>query len=251
MLEVISQKKEISKYQNEFNLIVRRLMKNKGEFTIGFPGGNFDNQVFYDNSIWYSNTLIKDVAIPRHWNAFGLEIREKDYQHIVVEINFPIEGIDRRVSGLFARDPISDEIFILHRGKVGGGSKGVGKSKFKEWYRGHWIPLLEDGLATEEAILITAMNSENLLENVTEFVQQVANFKKETKTGKLSRRPHSRIKDDVNPLSFNPEFVGKKKGKVKSNFEYECNHGRIVSALEKHFRDTSSSNINCFNSQLI
>ncbi len=252
MLEVLSHKKEIKKYQNEFVLTMRSLLKKEEEFTIGFPGGNFNNKIFYNDIIWYSNTQIEDVAVPRYWNGFGLEIREKDYQHIVVEINFPMEEIDRRVSGVFARDPITKEIFVLHRGKVGGGAKGVGKNKFKAWYRGQWTPLSEDGIATEEAILIAALNSKNLLENVTEFVQQVASFKKEIKTGKLTRRPHSRIKDDLNYLTFDPEFIGKKKGRGKSNFEYECNHGRIVNALEKHFRESSNSkHTNYFNSQLI
>jgi hypothetical protein len=67
--------------------------------------------------------------VPRFWNAFGTELKETGSQSIVVEVNPPLRRLDGRASGLFAKNS-AGFTYLLHRGRVGGGAKGVGKNAF-------------------------------------------------------------------------------------------------------------------------
>ena len=53
---------------------------------------------------------------------------------ITVEVNFALQGTDRSVAGLFALDEKTDNTILLHRGNIGGGRTGIGKTAFMSWY---------------------------------------------------------------------------------------------------------------------
>ena len=59
------------------------------------------------------------------WNAFGTE---RPYPgaglDIACEINFPYEGINRRVAGVFAEDA-NGTVYVMHRGLIGGSKVGI------------------------------------------------------------------------------------------------------------------------------
>jgi hypothetical protein len=255
MLVAIKSKKLITKYQNEFETILSKYLKKEGDYALGHQGDNFEHNVKFNDKIWWSSFDIDDSETsPRFWNGFGLlPFKNTGTQDIVVEINIPHEGINGRVSGIFAKDPITNDVFILHRGRIGGGRKGVGKDSFKEWYRGSWVQVSEDNKKSCEAILITSIHSKKAISNIYNFVSQVKQFKDEVTGNSLSRQ----IKQEVpsgSPLTFDPEFSGSKKGKRKSTrFRQECNHGIIVNALEKWARkkNRKKGKIQTFNTQLI
>ena len=245
MLKLITEKNEISKCQKEFASALKKDLSNKERLTIGFQGGNFDNEVFYNNDIWYSTIFLDadDVKIVRYWNGFGLGKREDGNQIIVVEINPPFSGATKQVAGLFAKDERTGDYFVLHRGRIGGGRKGIGKETFKSWYRGKWVEVYDELGNQEEAILIGSLNSKKLSVKIRDFVKEVAKFKQEVATGKNSRS----AKNINKRLSFDPEFHGSKKGKRKSKFEYESYHGLVVNSLDEQVESNSST----FNTSLI
>ncbi len=255
MLVAIKNKELIARYQNEFKTILSEHLKEEGNYALGHQGDNFEHTVKFNDKIWWSSFDIDDSETsPRFWNGFGLlPFKNTGTQDIVVEINIPHEGINGRVSGIFAKEPGTNDVFILHRGRIGGGRKGIGKDSFKEWYRGSWIQVSEDKKKTCEAILITSIYSENVIPNIYNFVSQVKQFKDEVTGNSLSRQINQDIPLD-SPLTFDPEYSGSKKGKRKSTqFRQECNHGIIVNALEKWVRCKyrKKAKISTFNTQLI
>lgn len=248
----------INKYQNDLERTLKTHLKKSGSYALGHQGDNFEHDVKFNDKMWWSSFDIEDSETsPRFWNGFGLvPFRDSGTQDIVVEINIPHEGINRRVSGMFAKEPGINDVFIVHRGRIGGGRKGIGKDSFKTWYRGSWVNIYEDKKNTCEAILITSIYSKRASADIFNFVKQVKQFKDEVTQHKPSRQ----IKTDIsqnNPIAFDPEYSGTKKGKKKTSiFRQECNHGIIVNALEKWVRRKKikrgkRGKISTFNTQLI
>jgi len=247
MLSVVTAKAEIKKCQNRFVKNIKNHLKNKKKMVVGFHGGSLENDIYFNKELWFSGQTITDVGVPRYWNAFGLQINQNTAQSIVVEINPQIEGKNKSVAGLFGRDDKTGEYFLLHRGKVGGGRKGIGKSAFRDWHRGDWLEVeCED--SSEEAILLGNIESPQLIKNITKFTQEVDKFKKEVSSGKLSRTPPLKNK----AISFSPEFRGKKKGHSYEVGSYSSNHGLVVDGILEFLRTELGINEgSIFNNQFI
>lgn len=149
--------------------------------TVGFPGDHLPPQeVFANNRIWFAYQSLEDAGIPRHWNALGSgppALRRSN--NITVEVNPAIHGVNRKVAGLFAVDNKTGHTVLLHRGRIGGGKKGIGKSSFIEWYPGTKVeffdPSHDDG--DESAILVADLDSERFLIQLEDFVDAVRKFK--------------------------------------------------------------------------
>ena len=93
------------------------------------------------------------------------------------------------------------------------------------------------------------MSDPSFLENLTFFVEKVAVFKKMTSIGQDTA---SNARDGIKAISYKPEFTGIKTGRRSSNFIAECNHGRVVDALEAVLRRKHKSGIaRFFNNQSI
>lgn len=250
MLIAVTQKSEISKCQKILKSSLKKALINREYLRIGHLGGSFENDVYYREGFWYSYRIFDEdeVAIPKHWNGFGLGKREDGNQIIVVEINPPIKGLSKQVQGLFAKSEHTGSYYLLHRGKIGGGKKGIGKREFEAWYRGPWVDVYSTDGFVNEVILVAELESEDIIEQIRHFVEEVYQFKKEADTGSPGRRPQA---DDRN-LKFDPEFYGKKNVLRASSFKYETFHGLVVNALEKRLRYTGKyDNATIFNTRLI
>ena len=128
MFTMIESKEEIAKIQRKLEFTIRRDFKKLATKNIGYPGGTtIGAAVVTDGTYWYwsSDLNSKDAANPRRLNWFGLYKAEGDLQ-ISVEINTAYEGRNDRVAGFFARNNDTGLIYLLHSGRVGGGTKGVG-----------------------------------------------------------------------------------------------------------------------------
>lgn len=112
-----------------------------------------------------------------YWNAFGVKRpRPGGAAEITIEINSPLSGINTRIAGAFARSG-AVELFLLHRGKIGGGRKGIGQALFEERYKGEWVTALEDGPPSRFA-LIGALESRELGQRISRFVHEVDAMKR-------------------------------------------------------------------------
>ena len=105
--------------------------------TVGYQGGNVEAEVTWHEraGIW---SLLDDKFMKnRFWCCFGVQNpNDVTSLDIAVEINPHLEGTTLRMAGAFARD-VQGTVHLCHNGKIGGGRKGIGKSKFLCHYRGN------------------------------------------------------------------------------------------------------------------
>ncbi|MFQ5779376.1 MAG: hypothetical protein ACE5HN_01160 [Nitrospiria bacterium] len=223
MLKVIEGEKEIKKAQQKFMDRFEQLTDEKIPVIIGYPGGHDKAKVSWISSldIW---TYFGEKAKNRYWNLFGLGKPKKDSMiPIVCEMNIPLNGINRRIGGAFAIDNAGD-VILIHRGKIGGGRKGIGKARFQNNYRGKW-EILDDGGFESEVALVGALSSSRFTRQVSRFVSEVERIKDLPPF--LS--PQNQGKHDSH--KFSKEFAGKKKYNLAKNVMANCDHGIIVNDL--------------------
>src|SRR6266498_5567827 len=174
MLQVITGRAETRACQRRFSRKLKSLLKAKGTYILGYQAGNFPEVVHSNGEIWFATGRIPERKNPCYWNCFGTDLWQNRSNSIVVEINLPNRGNSRAVSGIFAKDPATEDILLLHRGRIGGGRKGVGREAFTGWYRGEQVEIEEGSGAVGNAILVTSLSSPSFLDDLTYFVQNVA-----------------------------------------------------------------------------
>lgn len=226
MLTVLYEESEIKSAQDRFKHAILKELNKRSISVVGYPGGS-QKETFY----WSPNLLvwaIFDRGPNRFWNTFGILDKPElpALNSIDVEINFPFRGINRRISGVIAKDE-GENLFIAHRGTIGGGRKGIGKKLFLDNYRGKWIDIKDkDGFAS--VALIGSLDSPR-------FVQQILNFVGEVKRIKKLCGKRKRIRDSIYKeirREFTPEFFGKKNIDISSRaISSQCDHGIIVNSL--------------------
>ena len=233
MLKTITDYDEIGEIQDKFENVIKKHLNEKVFCKIGHQSGSFDVTANYSSKfdLWF--TPFKEEN--RFWNAFGIgKPNSSKSSSIVCEINFPYENIDRRIAGVFAKD-IFDKIFILHRGKIGGGRKGIGKKLFFDNYRGEFISAI-DGNTENVFALIGELNSENFILQLKNFVYEISRIKS---------FDNSEIVVDeiteINTQDFSEEFYGQKSYTKSELIQFECNHGFVVNSLAKIFENENLS----------
>ncbi len=177
MLNTLQNENEIENAQKKLESELKGIADEKITVRIGNQGGSQKADVFYSKKydLWfYLGDEKGDGEKKRYWNVFGINRpKENSNVSIVVEINPPLKGIYRRVAGVFAKDDKSD-IFLLHRGIIGGGREGIGPKTFYEHYDGEKSVLQEDD---KEIALIGCITSPNFPEKLKNFVEKVDEIK--------------------------------------------------------------------------
>jgi hypothetical protein len=193
--------------------------------------------------IWW----ITEDSGNRFWNAFGTgepKWNTKSYSHsITCEINPPYEGIDRRIAGAFAKDP-EGKLYLVHRGKLGGGRPGIGKALFTDEFMGTWEEV-EDGTEFSKVALIASFDNPRFDEQIADFVHEVERIKTLpiATTGTATKAPAV-----LTPI-FKDEFFGTKKiSNASSQTIANSDHGLVVNTLAKELK---GKNINVGNIQSI
>jgi len=223
MIQIIEDIKEIEKIQGDFFNIITKILNIETKSSLGFQGGNFKTSLYHssDYDFWYSFEKIDN----RFWNGFGLgEPKENKNVSILCEINFPYFGIDRRIAGVLAKD-YKGNVFVLHRGKIGGGRKGIGKGLFINNYRGKFIEIKDAGKQSIFA-LIGELYSVLFIEQLKTFISEIERIK--------NLSTSSQIIQETDELSeFSDEFTGIKTYLQNEFIQAECNHGLVVNSLSK------------------
>jgi hypothetical protein len=218
MLQVVTNKSEISKFQKAFLTEVKKNFTQEIKCYVGFKGGNIEKSVYYSEKL---NFWVTNDEFERYWNAFGIGKPKQGSNNIIVgEINFPYEGINRNVAGVFAKDE-RGKVFVLHRGKIGGGKIGIGKNLFIKHFRGDFETAL-DGDKETEFCLVGEIDS-------IHFSKQVANFIKE-----IQRIKNFNFEDDfsaLNDFTYTDEKFGKSVSENNDPKTIERTHGIVVNCL--------------------
>ncbi len=223
MLRIIKDPSRILSLEKEFNKRLRDTTHiEKIRINVGWQGGNYQEIAYYSRSFdfWWSQDLLKK----RTWNIFsiGRPMAPPAVNAISCEINFAFKDVNRRVSGAFAEDA-QGNIIVVHRGRIGGGRKGIGKERFWRNYLGT-IDTLFDGNVGEQVAIVGSFKSKDFARNVSDFVHAVHKIKENT-IGKGS--PISRQKS-----VFKPEFAGQKEYDLpQDKITASADHGRVVNTL--------------------
>lgn len=200
----------------------------QGIINVGYKGESQKLHAHWSSEldIWW----IAEDSGNRYWNAFGTGEPKWDtsYSHsITCEINPPYEGIDRRIAGVFAKDP-DDKLHLLHRGKLGGGKPGIGKALFIKEFTGTWEEV-EDGTEFTKLALVASFENPRFAEQIADFVHEVERIKVAPSTIKAPAL--------LAPV-FRDEFFGTKKlSSIGSRTLANSDHGLVVNTLAKNLKD--------------
>lgn len=228
MIHVVENEPAIRKYQRQFSHSLKACADEVIPVELGHPGASVPAKVSWSErlGIWFFS---QKIAGRRYWNAFGIG-RPEGGVHIpiVCEINFPLCGIDRRTGGAFAEDG-AGRVFVIHRGKLGGGKRGVGKGLFENRYRGVWKTMSDGG---EEAPLAVAgvLNSPRFARQIAQFVRKVALIK-ESATARSAQTELT-----FNEPSIHEELIGNRYPSQAPGTGNECDHGLVVQDLSEALR---------------
>jgi len=248
MFQAVTKGSEISECQR---VLRRKLEKTLGQRTkagVGYQGDAHMRVVWHSAPLWYSYAKDTSARVPKHWNAFGLNLRSTGSNSIIVEINPPLNGYTKQVAGLFAKTK-SGKIALLHTGKIGGGRKGIGKQKFRKWFKGEWVKVANDRNTQDDAILVAYINAQTFVKNVLDFVEKVNRFKELTRTSPpLSEKTIGDEEDSVEVhIRENTKLRAAEKkqlimarrgqGRFRKNVEMHEKHCRITGVSQKpHLR---------------
>lgn len=171
MLTIIDDADEIEAAQNRFEELIKGHTTKIVKGRAGFQGGAEEGAMHWsdDLKIWFCS---RKIGNSRYWNGFGVkEPVEGQGSTITTEINFPIEGVNRRIAGAFVKD--QNDIYVVHRGKLGG---NYNKKFFDANYQRRWTKI-QDGDRKSEVVLIGSLNDPKLPEKVSQFVFEVDRMK--------------------------------------------------------------------------
>jgi len=228
MLKVIENEPAISRHRRHFIRVLKPLISEVVPVELGHPGASTHAKVAWSErlGIWFFS---KKISGHRYWNAFGVGRPERgSHISITCEINFPLCGIDRRTGGAFAEDS-AGQIFVVHRGKLGGGRKGVGKGLFESRYRGVW-EVMNDGNEETSVAIIGVLNSPRFARQIAQFVRKIDRIK-ETAAVRSAQAEFS-----FDELSVHEELVGNLYPDKERQTGGECDRDLVVRDLSEALR---------------
>jgi hypothetical protein len=223
MLKVVENEPAIRKYQRQFVRALKPIAEETIPVKLGHLGASEKVKVSWSErlGIWFFS---RKVAGTRYWNAFGVGRPEVGAAiAITCEINFPLCGIDRRTGGAFAQDR-AGQVFVVHRGKLGGGRKGIGKSLFEDRYRGVW-EIMDDGGEETPVAVIGQINSPRLARAIAQFIRKISWIKEKAST----RSSQTELTFDE--LRVREELIGARHCEPEREPGAECDRGLIVRDL--------------------
>lgn len=144
--------------------------------TVGFHGGSRTATVHWSTplGVW---ALFEELET-RYWNCFGVERPEAARSlRITVEVNPPLGGLDRRKGGAIARDAGSGKLFLVHRGRIGGGQRGIGPELFWSRFRGG-VRLREPDGRESRAVVVGEIGGAGFARELAGFVHEVGRIKR-------------------------------------------------------------------------
>ncbi len=227
MLKILTEESIIRRCQGHLLKSLRGCVEENIPVKLGHMGATIKARVSYAPrlDIWFISRKREDGRV---WNAFGPgRPAEGSATPIACEINFPLRGIDRRVGGLLAEDQ-AGQTYVLHRGRIGGGKKGIGQNLFREHYRGAWTRLA-DGTPDSSAVVIGRLKSPLLARQVAQFVFNVEQLKRNS-----PRQPQLSI--GFGEAGFRLDRVGSLLEEQVPALETECDHQLAVTDLANYLR---------------
>jgi hypothetical protein len=228
MLTVVEDEAAVRRHQRQFAKALRQAATETIPVKLGHPGASEKAKVVWSEAlgIWFFS---RKIAGSRYWNAFGVGRPERGAGiTITCEVNFPLCGVDRRTGGAFAQDR-SGQIFVVHRGKLGGGRRGIGKALFENSYRGVW-EAMEDGGEETPVALIGVLHSPRFSRQIAEFVRKIARIKE---SAALSSQAELTLEE----FTVHEELIGARCREERREIGAECDRGLVIRDLADALRE--------------
>jgi hypothetical protein len=228
LLKIIEKKKAITRAQEQLQQRFTAQASRINEVAVTHQGGTAR-----EPGMWFSRPSLWAVLSDtdgRWWNAFGLQFPFDETQNIDAEINPPFEGINRRTGGAFAVDG-DGAIHLMHRGALVH-LKGFSKEAFLDYYGRDRLIEVDDGGHPADLILVGALDSPTLVDEVAEFVRIASEFKEALRESGVS--PTSR--DQPRPPwsnSFDHEADEDTRRKPLPGVVVRRVHGRVLNELAR------------------
>lgn len=231
MFSLLESKGDIARAQSTLKATFQREFSKKAIRDIGYPGGtNYDAKVVTDGQYWFWPGDHNDSSVPnpRSLNWFGL-YNESGGLQITVEVNTAYEGRNDQVAGFFARNINTGTIYLVHSGRVGGGTKGVTKAALLTWSGLQLIEAADSSGGIREGVIVMPVDGLAATRPVIRYIGAIASFKLAVRTGEIHSSEFQRKQKELD--DFYAEARGRRTGKRKSKIDYLSRHGDVVDAL--------------------
>ncbi len=232
MLQYLEAKDDIARAQRKLHASLRKEFSQIAIKDIGYPGGRESAaKVATDGHYWFWSSPAIEGSTPRRLNWFGV-LNEGPGVGITVEVNVPYSGRDDNGSGFFARDSDSGIVYLLHSGRVGGGTKGVGKNSFLTWAQLENQPLLDVVDASgkvRRGLIVMPVEAFASGKAAIHYIDIVRQFKSAVRKGEISTAKFLRQQRKLK--EYFSESRGRRTGHRASLIDYISRHGDIVDAL--------------------
>jgi hypothetical protein len=173
MLRLLQQESKIRLAQELWQSRTREANPALYRTRLGWRGGESAATLFWLDAHGFWVAHLRETN--RWWNPCGLDDpRRVTSPDIVCEINPPFQGIDPRVNGAFAHDG-KGRVYLIHRGGIGGGRPGVGRSLFFLHYAGP-TALIGPGERNRVAV-VGDLESPSFLADLGSFIREVRRIK--------------------------------------------------------------------------
>ena len=178
------------------DLLVNTLSKKSGKpYNIKHStrGGSSDLTISYvkEFDFWWSNSK----GDSQYWCPYGLgEPKENQTTTGRCQINYPLNGINRKVAALLAKDN-AGKYYLLHSGAVGGGISGNGREGFLNFFQGDKQEVVVNNEVIEYC-LIGCISATDFIENLKLFIQSVYDFKASNKTATKGTKTKKELDTD-------------------------------------------------------
>lgn len=215
---------------------IRREFEARGrreKLSIGYQGGQAGNKYIYcveDAGIWFAYE--RRDHLKYYWCAYGtLPLTPPKAPSITIELNSPIQGINRRVRGFIAVDERRRQ-FLCHTGILGGSRSGIAGRKYINSARRPREAVADTDGQTTYAFVIAELRSPRFIEQVADFVLDVDDFK----SGKNARKSQA----SSLPSAFggsDQEFEGTRRMPARVAGTASCDHGIVCNRLTNLIRE--------------
>ncbi len=233
MFNLIESRSEIKSVQTELERTIQREFAARRVKTIGYPGGQeVDETVFTDGQYWFwcRHHRANDVRNPRRLNWFGLFEPESNLQ-ITVEINTPYEGNNAQIGGFFAKDSSTGQTYLMHSGRVAGGTKGVSKDAFFAWSNMRPVRAISARGEVRDGFPIMPIKARDATRSLIFYIKNVAAFKRAVRGGATAEPDFANKQAAFR--DYYAESFGSRKGWKASIPDYFSRHGEVVDYLQQ------------------
>ena len=169
MFSIISDAASIHAAAQQLDANLRAALPERIDCSVGGAGGSFATTAAYAPSLdlWYAAQQNGKT----YWHGFGNGAPQAGKKvALASEINIPADGLNRAISGAFARDD-AGRVWLLHRGKIRGG-----KALFFAHYNGATVSV-QDGDKEDSCALIGAVDDPEIAAHIARFVAAVVRIK--------------------------------------------------------------------------